>query len=499
MVRVIVDNYPLPSNPIFAKAVLNNDEPGWIRLDTAYRKGSMAYLEFGTRDDLTRPLDDKPKEKGKDTPKAKLRDGRSFFSAETVVSHNTKEPPKELPIALLPLLDGPAPKSVAELGARYEAVLKDAVAAWREDRLSEAQRAFLDDLIRHEVLPVALPQLPELKPLVAEYRRLEAGIPVPQRAPGVLETAAYDAPFFPRGDHLKPGEAVARGYLEVIDSKPYPTKLSGRLELAADIANPSNPLTARVTVNRIWHWMFGKGIVPTVDNFGRLGEKPTHPDLLDFLAARFVEQGWSIKEMVAYLATARAFQIDGAPSAKSGEVDPANELLSHFRVHRIEAESVRDSLLAVAGSLDARMGGPSDDDSARRSIYLRVRRTGLNPFLQVFDAPKPFTTLGRRDATNVPAQSLTMLNSPFVIAQSTRWAKALVKDESATSEARVRRMFAIAFGHGPDDHELEMATRYLALLAEDRKIPPDQVLASEPIWQDFAQSLFNLKEFIYVR
>jgi hypothetical protein len=254
-----------------------------------------------------------------------------------------------------------------------------------------------------------------------------------------------------------------------------------------------------VTVNRIWHWLFGRGLVPTVDNFGRLGEKPTHPELLDFLAARFVEQGWSVKEMIGYLVATRAYQMSSSPSARSLEVDPANDLLSHFRVRRLEAESVRDSLLAVSGGLEPTMGGPSEEDSARRSIYLKVRRTGLNPFLQVFDAPKPFTTLGRRDATNVPAQSLTMLNSPFVIAQAALWAKTLVQDGSPTPKARVREMFAAAFAHAPSDHELGMAEDYLAALAQDRNISPDQMLTNEPVWQDFAQSLFNLKEFIYVR
>jgi hypothetical protein len=322
---------------------------------------------------------------------------------------------------------------------------------------------------------------------------------VPQRAPGVLETAGFDAPFLPRGDHLKPGEPVPRGYLGVIDPEPYHTSLSGRLELANDIANAQNPLTARVMVNRAWHWLFGRGLVPTVDNFGRLGEKPTHPELLNFLAARFVEEGWSMKRLIAELVATRAWQMSSTPSARSLEMDPANELLSHFRVRRLEAESIRDSLLVMANGLDRRMGGASDEDSARRSIYLKVRRTALNPFLQVFDAPKPFTTLGRRDATNVPAQSLTLLNSPFVIKQASNWAGTLIKDGRKSPEARVRQMFAAAFARSPDENELQTATAYLQTLAEDRKLTPEEMMSSEPVWQDFAQSLFNLKEFIYVR
>jgi len=516
MVRVIVDNYPLPSNPIFAKAILNSDEPGWVRLDTAYRKGTMAYLEFGTREDLTRPLEDK---KDKDKPKAKLRDGRSFFSAGAVVFHDGKEPPKEEPLALAPLLGGTRsgaspistedqgragaqpsePQSATQLAELYQRVIADAVNAWRDDQLTEPQRALLDDLIRRGVLPITLPELEKVRPLVAEYRRLEAEVSVPLRAPGVLETVAYDAPFMPRGDHLKPEATVPRGYLEVIDPRPYRTALSGRLELAEDIANAQNPLTARVTVNRIWHWLFGRGIVPTVDNFGRLGEKPTHPELLDFLAARFVEQEWSIKDMIRFLVSTRAYQMSSTPAPRAMEVDPANELLSHFRVRRLEAEAIRDSLLAISGELEPRMGGKSDIDAPRRSVYLKVQRTKLQPFLQVFDAPKPFTTLGRRDATNVPAQSLTLLNSPFVIEQAERWAKDLIEHADASVEARVRYMFEKAFARPPGNDELGAASNYLAALAQDRTVPTDQLLASEPVWQDFAQSLFNLKEFIYVR
>jgi hypothetical protein len=123
----------------------------------------------------------------------------------------------------------------------------------------------------------------------------------------------------------------------------------------------------------------------------------------------------------------------------------------------------------------------------------------LQPFLQVFDAPKPFTTLGRRDTTNVPAQSLTLLNSPFVIEQAGRWAKSLIENGNDSVEARIRRMFASAFARPPGDDELDAATKYLTALAQDRAVPEDQLLKNEPVWQDFAQSLFNLKEFIYLR
>ncbi len=470
-VRVIVDNYPLPINPIFPKAPLDKEEPGWIRLDTAYRKGSWAYIEFGTRDDLTRPLNEKTKAR----PHA---DGRSWFGVEKVVFHDGKEPPKDESFAL-------SAKSATEPGIGCQRAFADAVAAWKEDRITEPQRALLDAAVRGGVLPVTLAELEKVRPLVAEYRRLEAEIATPQRAPGVLEADSYDAPLLPRGDHTKPGEAVPRGYLAVFGHAPYRTAQSGRLELADEITSSRNPLTARVMVNRIWHWLFGRGLAPTVDNFGRLGERPTHPELLDFLAARFVEHGWDIKETIRFLVTTRAFQMSSAPSPRADEIDPANEWLSHMRVRRLEAEAIRDSLLAVSGELDFTMFGKSvGAGEPRRSIYLEVRRTNLDAFLQVFDAPKPFTTLGRREATNVPAQSLALLNSPFVIDRAKNWARTMVNEDV---EARIRHMFTTAFARPPDAEELAASRNYLS------------ALAPEYAWQDFAQSLFNLKEFIYVR
>ena len=493
-IRVIVDNYPLPINPIYPKAVFEKEQTSWIRIDTAYRKGTWAYIEFGTREDVTRPLNPgKSKAPPKDTK-------RSHFAVSEVVAHNTSEPPRELPLATLALVDGGTPAGAAELARRYAEVATQTLRAWQDERLTDAQAALLDFLVRNGALSTTSAELPKVAPLVAEYRQLEAGVPDLRHAPGVLETVGFDSPLLLRGDHTKPGDPVPRSYLEVLASHPYRTTLSGRLELAEEVASARNPLTARVMANRVWYWMFGRGIVPTVDNLGRLGEKATHPELLDFLAVRFVESGWSIKSLIRDIVATRAYQMSSEPSARAAELDAANELLSHFRVQRLPAESIRDSLLAVAGDLDGGMfGKPAGDGDLRRSIYLPVRRTNLNPFLQTFDAPKPFTTLGRRDSTNVPAQSLTMLNSPFVIDQALRWSRALMHDGSNRPEDRIRRMFVAAFARTPGDDEIKAAHEYLNTLAADRSVDLAQLLTSEPVWQDFAQSLFNLKEFIYLR
>lgn len=500
MARLVVENYAIGGGGLYPAVNLNGDELKWLRLDTAYRKGAHAYFEFVTADDSPNS--------------GSAEGGRAYFGAAEVVFHHGSQPPKELFVPAAVLLAGDAPGSVAELAELYGRSLTAAVRHWREGTLNDEELAFLDYFVRRDLLPASLPRLPQLKDLVSTYRRLEEEIPVPRRAPGVHEAVAFDQPLFVRGQISQPGEAVPRRFLEMFDDRPFPTELSGRLELADKVTSPSNPLTARVMVNRLWHHLFGRGLVGTVDNFGRLGEKPTHPELLDHLATRFVEHGWSIKESIRFLVTSRAFQQSALASTDARRIDPGNELLSHARVRRLEAEAIRDAVLAVSGQLDPKMygpgvnvyyvaktegGGPKGplDGDRRRSVYQRVRRNAANPFLEAFDAPKPMSTRGKRDATNVPAQSLTLLNDPFVIDQSAKWAKALVADGRGRDE-RMRAMFFHALGRAATAEELAGSREFLDELAAEHLIPSGELEQSERVWQDFAQSLFCLKEFIYV-
>ncbi|MSU27407.1 MAG: DUF1553 domain-containing protein, partial [Pedosphaera sp.] len=184
------------------------------------------------------------------------------------------------------------------------------------------------------------------------------------------------------------------------------------------------------------------------------------------------------------------------PTAAARDHDAANDYLSHFRIRRLEAEAIRDTLLAVSGRLDTTQFGPpvGTGDRARRSIYMGIRRNNLSPFLEIFDAPKPFTTLGRRDATNVPAQSLALLNDPFVIEAAKSWAEQLLRQTpQADAAARIQLLFETAFARPASADELAKSRAYLTALGASAD-------ASDPrMWQDFIQSLFNLKEFIYVR
>jgi len=501
MVRLIVENYAIGGGGLYPAANLGADQMRWRRLDTAYRKGANAYLEFVSADDSPNS--------------GSAEGGRAHFGAAEVVFHSGPLPPKELiePAAFL-LASGEVPRSRNELADLYRRRLAAAVQHWQEGSLSEEEHGFLDYFVRQDLLPTSLKRLPQLNKTVTAYRRLEAQIPIPRRAPGVHEAVAFNQPMFVRGQITQPGEPVPRRFLEMFDDQPFPTSLSGRLELANKVASATNPLTSRVMVNRLWHHLFGRGLVGTVDNFGRLGEKPTHPELLDYLATRFVEHGWSIKETLRFLVTSRAFQQAATPSSDARRIDPSNELLSHARVRRLEAEAIRDAMLTVSGEVDLKMygpgvnvyyiaktegGGPKGplDGDRRRSVYQRIRRNAANPFLEAFDAPKPVSTRGRRDATNVPAQSLTLLNDPFVIDQSAKWAKSLVKDGRNRDE-RIQAMIVRALGRPATAEDVAGSREFLLGLAAEHSVPPHDLESNERVWQDFAQSLFCLKEFIYV-
>jgi hypothetical protein len=491
--RLVIENYALDSGELYPATRLARDEMSWTRLDSAYRKGAHAYVEFISAENEL-----------------------AYFGAGQIVFHDGKDPPREVVIPIRHLLEAGAPATVDELGERYADRLLGAIEAFRANRMTEDEVAFLDFFVRGELLPVSVKQLPKVSGIVEEYRQREREVPKPRRSPGVHEATAFNQPLFVRGRHTQPAEPVARRFLEALGGTPYQGSQSGRLQLANEVASPDNPLTARVMVNRLWHHLFGKGLVGTVDNFGRLGDKPTHPELLDYLAARFVaEEKWSIKKMLRLLMTSRAYQQSSQVAESSRQLDGNNDWLSHMPIRRLEAEAIRDAILAASGQLDLTMYGPGInvyfvnkteggglrgplDGNRRRSVYQRIRRNAHNPFLEVFDAPKPSSTRGKRDVTNVPAQSLALLNDPFVIDQSAKWGAAIVRD-GASLKQRVCRMFVVAFGREPDTAELEASFVYLTELAAEHRIVPADLMKGVAVWQDFAHSIFCMKEFVYVR
>ena len=521
-VQLIIENYSVPRGGIYhLRHSPKTDEMSWVQWDTEFWKGFSAYIEFATQDDATRfQLD--PEDSALRHRPTRRGDGRSFIGAGRIVFHDEQRTPRETVVPILSLLGDDAadagPASREELAALIGRRAKEAVADWRDDRLTEQQAGFLDELVRADLLPRSLEELVALRAPVAEYRLLERDVPVARRVPGVIDEAAPDQPLLVRGNHRNLGEVVPRTFLTAVDNRPYPEPGLVRLHLAEAVAAPDNPLTARVAVNRVWRYLFGYGIVRTVDNFGRLGDPPSHPELLDYLAAGFVDDGYSIKRLVRRLVLSRAYRMSSQASARAAEIDPSNRLLQHANLRRLDAEAIRDAMLSISGRLDPTLYGPSIpvhyaarrgltegdpnngpvDGDGRRSIYQEIRRNAHNPFLEVFDLPKPATTRGQRDTTNVPAQSLALLNSPFVIGQAAEWGRRLAEGEAASLDGRIAHMFVKVLARPPSEAERARVTDYLNAVAEERGVNTSLLLYDAAVWQDVAHSLFNLKEFIFI-
>ncbi|MES2791115.1 MAG: DUF1553 domain-containing protein, partial [Planctomycetota bacterium] len=450
-VRYVVQDYP--RNGTVFPVIQLTPEWTWRKFDLTYWNGDDIHIELTS---------------GKDAPLMVNNSPRSWFGVREAVIVKKGDPaPAESREFLDPLFElssNAPPQSLEEIADRYVAAITTAVKAWQANSISDAQASLLNACLKQGLLPNHLNELAAAKPLVTEYRRLEEEIVVPTRVPGLEETIGRDQHLFTRGNHKLPAEIVPRRFLEAFDATPYQTQQSGRLQLAEDLLRDSNPLTRRVVVNRLWHHVFGRGLVPTPDNFGRLGQEPTHPELLDFLATEFKTGGWSFKTAIRLMVTSKTWQLNSHPSAKASQADPDNRLLSHAHVRRLEAESIRDSLLTVSGTLNQELfGAPVDGNSSRRSVYVRVQRTALDPFLRAFDFPEPFSTTGRRDVTNVPAQSLTIMNDPRVAALAAAWASQVRSNPQLTSDdLRMQSMFISAFGRPAQAAEIGQLKTYLA-------------------------------------
>lgn len=356
----------------------------------------------------------------------------------------------------------------------------------------------------------------DLSAILREMAEIDAELPTPVEAVAIGDGTGEDLQISIRGNYKTLGETAPRRFLEAVTSNdpPVPLERSGRRELAERMLAADNPFVARVMVNRIWHHLFGRGLVGTVDNFGVLGEQPTHPELLDYLASRFVEEQWSIKRLIREIMLSDAYQLASAGASKSEEIDPQNRLLHRANVRRLEGEAIRDSLLAISGRLDRQQfgspvpvhltsfmdgrGKPAEsgplDGAGRRSIYLEVRRNFLSPFLLAFDMPVPATCVGQRSTSNVPAQALSMLNDPFVLEQCDLWAARTLANHTEETQ-RVDSLYRTAFGRPPTDEEASAAHEFIVEQAQSYGVPADD----RQVWKDLCHVLVNLKEFIYLR
>ena len=333
-----------------------------------------------------------------------------------------------------------------------------------------------------------------------------------------------------RGNRFTLGQVVPRGFLQVVApaAPAVEASHSGRLELARWIASKENPLTARVMVNRVWQHHFGRGIVATSDNFGARGERPSHPELLDYLATQFVANGWSVKKLHRLIVLSNAYRQQSRPSDRARQADPDNRLLSWFPQRRLSAEEVRDAVLAVSGQLDRVPGTtegadilwkeaevqdekrgfapnrmqadhPFYTDFRKRSVYLPIVRNMLPDVLSLFDAADPNNVTAVRNDTTVPSQSLFFLNSRFVREQSQHLARRLLADEKATDVERCDRAHRLALGRPAAADEQQLALRFLddymkATVAQARPEPERRLSA----WQSYCQTLFCANEFLYL-
>jgi hypothetical protein len=315
-------------------------------------------------------------------------------------------------------------------------------------------------------------------------------------------SSAADAPVLIRGNPSTPGSKVPRHFLTVLggDRAAF-ARGSGRLDLALAIASKGNPLTARVMVNRIWKHHFGRGLVETPSNFGALGERPSHPELLDWLARRFISSGWSLKALHREIMLSSTYRQSSRLDSNCYAKDPENVLLWRMNRQRLDVEAWRDAILAVAGRIDSKIGGPSVSlDTAaneRRTLYAAISRHDLAWMLRLFDFPDPNITSGGRVETTVPIQQLFVLNSEFMIANARAVAARLIEDTHAGAlqddDRRIRRAYMLLFGRPPTERERALGRLYLE--GADATASPR---ADMNRWDRYAQTLLATNEFLFI-
>jgi hypothetical protein len=469
-INVVIDGFNLIRDPIYGglKRVLGDKDsgPAWITMDVSMWQGHKAYLELS--DQATADLADEPRKGGYGT------DG--YLAVQKVIFSGEREAPE---VAVHALTEATSPPPLEGKGTQ------------------------------------------RLQSLLKQYREIERSIPRPTCVPAMADGTGIDEQVFIRGQAGKLGEKVPRRFLEALSGANQPPmgKGSGRLELAKRILDASNPFLARVMVNRVWHHLFGQGLVPSVDNLGALGERPSHPELLDWLANWCRSERWSTKRLIRLLVTSSAYRMSShAADPVAEEKDPSNDLLHRMRVRRLEGEAIRDAVLFVTGKLDESMFGPPVpvhltpfmdgrgrpessgplDGAGRRSIYLEVRRNFLPPMLLAFDSPIPASTVGKRSVSNVPAQALILLNDPFLLEEGKAWAKRVLSEDASDPAQRIGQMYLSLFSRPPSPLELSEMLQFLDRQGEEYHLPRAAQETAENVWTDLCHVMFNVTEFIFL-
>jgi hypothetical protein len=342
----------------------------------------------------------------------------------------------------------------------------------------------------------------ELARLDGELQALRAASPPLPCAHGIQEggirfslyPGIQDAPVHVRGSYDQLGERVPRGVPKILAGA-HPPSIhagSGRLELAHWLGSPDHPLTARVLVNRVWQHHFGEGLVRTPSNFGRVGAPPTHPELLDYLARRFVDSGWSLKRLHRLILLSSTYQ---QASNYPQPADPDNHLWGRMNRPRLEVEELRDSLLAVAGRLDLRGGGPPDGDanSRRRMLYLRQSRSDKAGFGPLFDAANAAIHVEKRSASTVAPQALFLMNHPWVEECVRRLADRPEVAATADPEQRIRNLYRLLYGREPADLDRQLGQEFISNSQTEPSEP-----AALPPWEAYVHALILANEFLFV-
>ena len=505
-----VNSHRLLHGPLHGQTVTNwdagNNRPRWIRQDLSRFAGHRVHVEFSSRGD--KPLQlflVVESDKAPGDP----------FAGDAVAAVATRLDAKQA--------------GTLETAAKATATVLETALAWSRNTTpndAPAQAVVLGWLVGHVPLLVADPQASAARvaraagPILAQEKRLAGTVKKTSRlAMAMWDGSAVNQNLFVRGNPHQRGKEVPRRMLEALGGQSVKATDpgSGRLSLAVELVRGRNPLVARVMVNRIWHHLFGRGLVPTVDNFGIQGQPPSHPELLDWLADRFSRDRWSIKTMIRRLVLSRTYRMSSRPSPEAIAADPTNIWLHSMRVRRLQGEAIRDAMLSVSGRLDRTYLGKSVpvylsphmigrgrpksgpmDGNGRRTIYIGVRRNFLSSMMLAFDTPQPFSTVGRRTRSNVPAQALILMNDPFVVNQAGLWAKRLLAEKKLDTGGRIESMYRQAFGRRPSEEERAAAGGFLVEQGRRYGLPDQQGPTDVRPWSDLCHVMFNAKEFIFI-
>ncbi len=494
--RVVIENYfmdhyqPLLFRDVTKKAIDTKGEWNWVTLsgDLKNHQGRRAYFEI-------------------------LDEGDGEASVAEIWMTAQAAPSTRPSAFAMRLGDGDVSATPQDLASQIESAIRQAVLSTTPTEATPDAVALLNWLLKHKLLEGGS----SVRDSLAQLAVTSAAVPHPVAVLSMVEGDALDEPVHIRGSDENFGEVVPRRFLVAIagEQQPVIPDGSGRRELAERLVDPANPFYSRVIVNRLWHHLIGRGLVASVDDFGEMGQKPSHPELLDWLATDFLRNQSSMKQTIRKIVLSQTYCMSSAlQSPDFEERDPENIWLHRMNVRRLPAESIRDGLLTVSGRLDRTMGGPGVrthmtefmqgrgrpkdngplDGDGRRSVYIEIRRNFLSPFLLTFDMPSPFSCMGRRATSNVPSQPLILMNDPFVAGQAAHWASQSLNEPMSPTD-RIGRLFLQAFSRVPDAAESQAVLDFLEEQAQEYNCQLDDVR----VWADLCHVLFNRKEFYYLK